>query len=410
MSSLATSQDLGCSALWLSPVFASPSHHGYDATDLLTVEPRLGTNEDLLELFAAAHARGLRVILDFVANHWSDQHPSLRAAQADPASPYRDWYIWKRWPAEYQGYFGLAEMPELNFRSAGLRAHLLDAATHWLRAGADGLRLDYAYGPPHSFWAELSQACRAAKPDCWLFGEIIHDADQLASYAGYLDGVLDFPLAYALRETFARRTWDLARLEAFVSGHERFFPPALSRPSFVDNHDMNRFLFLAGGDAALLKLASLVLFTLPGPPIIYYGTEVGLTQARPIHGEGGSGRMEESRVPMRWGDAQDAGLRAYFRRLIGLRRERPSLAEGGRRALHLDAAAGTYAYLREGEAPLVVALNLGDTPATLRLARAGLPAGAADLLGGHLVHVTGGELVVALPARAGALIGSGMRP
>ncbi|NNJ12024.1 DUF3459 domain-containing protein [Chloroflexales bacterium ZM16-3] len=397
-------QDLGFSAIWISPVFASPTHHGYDATDLFTVEPRLGTNEDLLELFATAHTRGMRVILDFVANHWSNQHPSLHDAQADAASPYHEWYSWKRWPDDYQGYFGLADMPELNLRSKSLRDHLIGAATHWLRAGADGLRLDYAYGPPHAFWAEFRRACRAAKPDSWLFGEIIYDPDKLVSYVGYLDGVLDFPLTYALRETFARRTWDLAQLESFLSGHEQFFPPALMRPSFLDNHDMNRFLLLANGEQALLRLAALVLFTLSGPPIVYYGTEVGVRQRVHIHGEGGSNRLEESRVPMLWGADQDGELLAYFRRLIGLRRENPALAEGGRHALHLDAAAGSYAYLRDGAAPVIVAINLGDAPVTIRVPRSGLHNHAADALNRNPVRVAGDEVAVDLPAQSGAFI------
>lgn len=397
-------QGLGFTAIWLSPIFASPSHHGYDASDLFTVEPRLGTNEDLLELFGAAHGRGMRVILDFVANHWSATHPTFKAALADVASPYHDWYTWTSWPDEYQTYFGVRDLPELNLAHPEARAHMLGAAAHWLRAGADGLRLDYAYGPSHAFWSDFRRACREARPDCWLFGEIIHYPDHLKTYAGRMDGVLDFPTAVALRETFARGTWDLARLEAFLAGHEAFFPASFTRPSFFDNHDMNRFLFLAHGDPAALRLAALVLFTLAGPPIVYYGTEAGVSQERPIHGENNFGVFEEARQPMKWGEAQDASLREYFRLLVALRRAHPALVEGSRLALHLDATAGTYAYARAGAAPVVVALNIGAAPVTLTLPRAGLPAGAADHLGGQPVTVDEATLTVTLPGRTGAFI------
>ncbi len=397
-------QDFGFTAIWLSPVFASPSHHGYDASDLYTVEPRLGSNADLLELFAAAHARGMRVILDFVANHWSSSHPTFVAARADEASEYHDWYTWESWPDGYQRYFGVHDLPELNLAHPPARAHMLEAAAHWLRLGADGLRLDYAYGPPHAFWADFRRACRAARPDCWLFGEIIQQPDFLRTYGAHMDGVLDFPLAQALRETFARRTWDLARLEAFLAGHEDYFPTTFVRPSFLDNHDLNRFLFLADGDSAALRLAALILFTLSGPPIVYYGTEAGVSQERPIHGENSFGVFEEARQPMKWGESQDVELRAFFQRLVALRRAYPALLEGKRQVLHLDAPGGTYAYLREGAAPLVTAINLGDEPAELIVPRAGLPEGAADRLGGHPVRVAGETLVVALPARSGALI------
>lgn len=397
-------QSLGFTAIWLSPVFASPSHHGYDATDLYTVEPRLGSNADLLELFAAAHARGMRIILDFVANHWSSQHPTFVAARADEASEFHHWYTWECWPDQYACYFGVRELPELNLAHPPARAHMLAAAAHWLRAGADGMRLDYAYGPPHAFWAEFRRACREARPECWLFGEVIRQPDFLRTYAAHMDGVLDVPLAQALRETFARRTWDLARFEAFLAGHETFFPIGFLRPSFLDNHDMNRFLYMARGDAALLHLAALVLFTLAGPPIVYYGTEAGVSQERPIHGENGFGIFEEARQPMRWGDAQDAALREFFRRLVALRRAHPALIDGPRRVLHLDAAAGTYAYVRDGAVPVVVVINLGDAPAELVLPRAGLPAAAADLLGGHPLSVDGETLTAVLSARGGALI------
>jgi cyclomaltodextrinase len=397
-------QELGFTAIWLSPVFASPSHHGYDATDLYTVEPRLGSNADLLELFALAHARGMRVILDFVANHWSALHPTFVAARTDEASEFHDWYTWESWPDTYKCYFGVRELPELNLNYPPTRTHILDAAAHWLRAGADGLRLDYAYGPSHAFWADFLRTCRAARPDCWLFGEIIHQPDFLRTYAGRMDGVLDFPLTHALRETFARATWDLARLEAFLASHEAYFPPHFIRPLFLDNHDMNRFLFMTGENRAMVRLAALILFTLPGPPIVYYGTEVGVGQERPIHGENSFGVFEEARQPMKWGAYQDGELHEFFRHLVALRRAHPALLDGARRVLYLDVAAATYAYVREGTTPVIVVVHMGNSPTELRLPRAGLPASATDKLGGHPVWVTGEDLTVKLPAQSGAWI------
>ncbi len=397
-------QDLGFSAIWISPVFASPTHHGYDASDLFTVEPRLGTNADLLEFFAEAHKRGMRVILDFVANHWSVEHATFQDAQRNPDSPYRNWYTWAQWPTEYASYFGVRELPELNLAYGPARAHMLEAASYWLRAGADGLRLDYAYGPGHDFWAEFRRACRTAKPDCWLFGEIIHHADMLRSYSGRMDGVLDFLLARALRDTFTRGLMDLAELTAFLDGHERYFPAEFVRPAFLDNHDMNRFLFMRHGDSTTLKLGALLLFSLAGPPIVYYGTEVGVTQERPIHGENNFGIFEEARQPMKWGAEQDADLHAFFRRLVELRRSLPALVHGSRTVVYLDAAAGLYAQVRDGAQPVITVLNLGAAPARLTLPRSGLPANATDHLFGHPVLGDDDTLTIELPGRGGALI------
>ncbi|MCC7361365.1 MAG: hypothetical protein IT317_17900 [Anaerolineales bacterium] len=404
-------RDLGCDTLWLSPLFQTPSHHGYDAVDVYTVEPRLGTNAELHELIASAHTRGLRVLLDFVCNHWSSRHASFQAALADEHSPYHDWYTWKHWPDDYETYFGVRELPQLNLRRGPARDYLLEAARYWLRQGVDGYRLDYAQGPSHDFWTDFYRACRQVKPDAWLFGEIINTAQIQASYAGRLDGALDFLLNRALRETFAFRKWDLEQFEACLSAHEAFFPPpaGFSRPSFIDNHDMNRIRFAAGGDLARVRLAALAMFSLAGPPILYYGTETGLSQERPIH-QNDFGIFEEARLPMNWEttDPGETALRAYFRRLIALRRAAPVVLDGTRRVLRLDAAQGVYAYARESEAGwLIAAFNVSAEPRALRVTPpAGRPAAAppADLLNGHPVRLSGATLEINLPAGEGAWV------
>jgi glycosidase len=195
-----------------------------------------------------------------------------------------------------------------------------------------------------------------------MFGELVRPPDQQLSYAGLFDGALDFLLCQALRNTFALGSMSLAAFDAFLNRHEAYFPPqaTFSRPSFLDNHDMDRFLWRAGGDTRKLKLAALVQFTLGGAPIVYNGTEVGVTQERAIHDPRSQG-MEECRQPMLWGEAQDYDLSAYFWYLSHLRRDHAALWRGGRETLHLDSAARTYAYVREdgGEA-VVVGLNLSE--------------------------------------------------
>ncbi len=398
-------RDLGFNTLWLSPLFVTPSHHGYDAVDIYTVEPRWGSNADLAELIAGAHARGLRVVLDFVANHWSSQHASFQAALADEHSSYHDWYTWLHWPDDYVTYFGVRDLPQLNLRRGPARDYLLTAAQYWLGQGVDGYRLDYAQGPSHDFWSDFYRACRVVKPDAWLFGETINTAQIQRSYTGRLDGTLDFLLSRALRETFAAHEWDLAAFEAFLAAHEAYFPPAaaFSRPNFIDNHDMNRIAFVTAGDLARVRLAALALFSLAGPPIVYYGTETGLSQERPIH-QNDFGIFEEARQPMNWeAGAEGVALREYFGRLIKLRQAAPCVAEGTRRVLALDAAAGVYAYARESETGRVIAaFNLSPHARTLRLALPGLAAPLSDRLNGHPVRVTGAAVEVDLPAGEGA--------
>ena len=392
-------QSLGCNAIWLSPLFTSPSHHGYDATDYYTVERRFGTNAELIELIEKAHQHDIRIILDFVANHWSNHHPTFQEAQHDENSEYRSWYTWQRWPDEYTSFFGVKGMPQLNLKHKPTSDYLLKCAQYWLENGVDGYRLDYAPGPPHTFWADFRQACKAVNPDVFLFGEVVSHSETIASYIPHFDGCLDFLLADALRKTFALETATLLEFEAFLAAHETYFPPNFSLPAFLDNHDMTRILYLAGEDKAKVQLAALVLFTLSAPPIIYNGTEVGVSQRNPL------GRFEEARLPMLWGDEQDKNLLAYFQRLGALRKQFPLLASGKREVVHLNLQNGTYAYLCTLENnSILIALNTSRHRQTIEVPNLSFQTSTKDLLNENQVTVSENSVKVSLPAQGGAFI------
>lgn len=398
-------QDLGYNTLWLSPFFASPTHHGYDATDMYRVEPRLGSNEDLSRLIAALHRRGMRIILDFVANHWSNQHPTMLAAQRDRSSQFYNWYHWLEWPDRYEGFFGVKEMPKLNLTlGSPARRYLLDCARHWLEQGFDGYRLDYAYGPPLDFWVDFRRVCKQTRPDCWLFGEVIHSAPAQKRFSGAFDGQIDFLLAEALRQTFGYGHWKLDQFEAYLAAHEAFFEGVFDRLTILDNHDMNRFLFLAGDDPQKLMLGALALYTLAGSPINYYGTEAGVTQERPTHVDG-RGFFEEARQPMLWDRAQNHTLVEYFHKLVSLRRANPWLKGGTHKTVHLDAQGGTMAFLRAEEGKrLLVVLNTSRDERKLSLPALGKP-DWQDLLSGLPVRNGDETVQVNLPPQTGIVLG-----
>lgn len=383
---------LGVTAIWLTPVFCTPSYHGYDTTDFYTVDPRFGTNEDLRALVQAAHARQLRVILDFVANHTSTAFAPFVEAQRNPVSPYHTWFSFD--PAHKHGYrafFDVAAMPQLNTDHPAVRRYLIDAARYWLTEYAvDGYRLDYAAGPSHAFWSEFRAACRQAKPDCWLFGEVTLAGDALRTYTGRLDGCLDFALCRLLRQLCAGPQPDilLAQFANTVTHSHAFFANLLL-PSFLDNHDMNRFLWMAGNDKQRLRLAAGLLFALGGPPVIYYGTEVGLSQPR----SKGPWR-EEARHPMLWGDAADRELHGFFQAWSAARRRHPALQRGQLVTRHLDEGQGTWLFERqEGADRVLIAVNIRNAPAAIPL-----PPGLFVDLAGHtaqdVLHLEG--LTVAL--------------
>ena len=311
--------DLGINCIWLSPIFPSPSHHGYDVTDLTQVEPRLGGDAALRDVVAEAHIKGMRVLLDFVCNHISHEHPIFKDALSNPDSPYRDWFSFDDSEIGYRTFFAVKEMPQVNFADPEARDWMIDAARFWLREfDIDGYRLDYAIGPTPDFWTDFWRACKATKPDCFCFGEII-DAPQIQqNYVGRLDGCLDFFVADAIRRTFGFGSWNEDLLERFLERHAAYFDERFVLPTFLDNHDMDRMLFIANGGKQALKRAVEVQMQLPGPPIIYYGTEVGLNHTRSAQEGGG---IHVSRVPMPWGDEQDKELLEFYRELIAERKD-----------------------------------------------------------------------------------------
>jgi cyclomaltodextrinase len=313
--------DLGITVIWLSPTFVTPTHHGYDVTDYFHVEPRLGGDEALHALVEAAHARGIRVLLDVAFNHLSDQHPYFLDAFADPASPYRDWFYFDQSEIGYRTFFGVDTMPQLNVTNPAVREWLLDIGRYWLREfNVDGYRLDVADGPGPSFWTDFWLACKSVKPDCLCFGEVVDAPDVQQHYIGRMDGLLDFHLGAALRYTYGTERWTQVEFDRFYQRHSRYYPDNFLMFSFLDNHDMDRFLSIAAGDKDALRRAAAVLFDLPRVPVIFYGTEIGLNQVGSTREGFG---LHISRVPMIWDDTQDTDLLAFFKNLIQKRRALP---------------------------------------------------------------------------------------
>ncbi len=369
-------EELGVNCLWLSPVFASPTHHGYNPSDYYTVAQRYGTNETLHQLIAEAHRRGMRVVLDFVANHTSDEHPLFLEARANPESESRRWYSFGDWPPHgYRSYAEVGAMPELATERTIVQQYLLDAALHWLgHLGADGLRLDYVSGPSPAFWATFQREVKRLFPEALTLGEISEPLPGIATYAGRMDAFLAFPLAGMLRRVFAQRKEPLAALLAFLEQRQASIPPGMGYATVLDNHDMHRFLWLADGEVARLKLAVACQMTLDGAPILYYGTEVGLSQPDDAQKENAY-----ARAPMLWGEQQDQELLAYYRQLIALRHAHPALR--GKNLLTLpvvalDVAPGVQeqvgTYLRwQGQDVVLVAVNNAQEPVKLQISLAG---------------------------------------
>jgi glycosidase len=254
-------------------------------------------------------------------------------------------------------------LPQINLRYTPAREHVLDSAKYWLDFGVDGFRVDYCIGPTPDFYADFRRVTRTSKPDSWTFGEAVDPPDSQLAFEGGMDGTLDFMLLEGLRNTFAFRKWNARQFAEFLERHEAYFPASFSRPSFLDNHDMNRFLWVAQNDIRKLKLAALCQFTLIGAPVIYYGTEVGLSQPNDVM-QKGRAIHEEARMPMLWGDDQNKELFEFYRALINIRKNESALKRGRRETVFATEEVLAYRRMGNGNSILCV-MNISEKTSDL---------------------------------------------
>jgi len=340
-------ENLGINTLWLSPFCKTSSYHGYHVTDFLRVESRFGTTDDLKELMECAHASGIRVIADFVPNHCSDKHPFFQDARKNRLSRYYKWFLFDRWPDHYRCFLDVRELPKLNLDCPEARDYIIGAARRWLSLGLDGFRLDHVIGPKHSFWKCFRAEIKKDYPEAVLIGEAwleginrhhlktIHLKNKYLrwlfgvsqesiqrEYYGELDGVLDFRFQHMVRTHIAHGPGAVSAdvlqktLEQRLPGYPKDYFPT----TFLDNHDMNRFLYECRNDKEKLKAAARLQFSLNQPPIIYYGTEVGMTHELPVRIDRPHSDLQ-ARQPMIW-DRPDMELFAFYKDLIKRRKER----------------------------------------------------------------------------------------
>ncbi len=401
----ATGSDLGASCIWLMPITASPSYHGYDVSDYYRVKPEYGTNEDFTRLVAESHRRGIRVLVDMVLNHASSDHPSFQAALRDTTSPFRAWYrfsptplgkgpwgaeAWHRSPVRDEYYYGVfwKGMPDLNYETPAVREEAKKVATYWLREmGVDGFRLDAVpylleegscqqdCAGTHAFLREYAAHIDSIAPGAYTVGEVWDSLGRiLPYYPDQLTSYFAFDLADSLISAVRRGSPG-----GLISSYLRYQDtmPAHRWSPLLSNHDGTRTMTRLGGDVAAAKLAATLLLTLPGLPFVYYGEEIGMTGDKPD---------ERLRTPMQWtagrgggfttgapwesaqpdsmtttvaAQSEDSGsLLTLYRRLIHLRRENGALAVGRLVPLSSGSPAVTAYLRRAGDRAVLVVANV----------------------------------------------------
>jgi glycosidase len=320
-------ESLGINTIWLSPIFKSTSYHGYDIEDYFDIDPAWGNKEDLKRLVNNAFERGIRIILDFVPNHLSYLNPIFQDALNNKNSKYRNWFIFKD-DNSYESFFGVKSMPKINLKNREARKYIIEAAKYWIKNfGISGYRLDYAVGPDINFWTEYYYSIKKDFPETFHFGEIVDTPEYVKKFIGKMDGVLDFYLFKLLREFFIGKKWESEEFLRIIDLRYRFYKNHIKLLSFLENHDSNRFLFVAN-DKRLLKIASILQFSLNEIPIIYNGQEMGANQYRNIL-EGNRAIHEYVRLPIPWNETkQDLELIEFYKKLSRIRKNHSALYKG----------------------------------------------------------------------------------
>jgi len=431
-----STKSLGAKCIWLMPIDASPSYHGYDVKNYYRVNPEYGTMADFKRLVAEAHRRGIKVLVDLVLNHASSEHPYFLEALHDPNSPHRNWFrfsptkrddkgpwgqeLWHKSPERDEWYYGIFthEMPDLNYENPEVRAEAARVGKFWLtEMGVDGFRLDavpylveegtqVANTPgTHAVLREFAASVRRNAPGAFTVGEVWDSIGAIMPYyPDQLDSYFSFELSDQLLD--AVRTSTAAKLLASYARMQRAMPSTRWSP-FLRNHDQTRTLTALGGDRVAARQAAELLLMLPGLPFVYYGEEIGMTGDKPD---------PRLRTPMQWTPGRAAGfttgaaweplqpdtatanvavqtrdtasLLAHYRRLIHLRANNAALAGGDYLPLQSSDPAIAAFLRRDGPHALLVVANLATTPRTgitVSSDNTGLPTAqytARDLLGG----------------------------
>ena len=413
-------QDLGITAIYFNPIFASAANHRYHTYDYLNVDPILGGNNAFRELIDAAHARGIRIVPDGVFNHasrgfWQFHHTLENGA----SSPYIDWFYFHpdrlagarhfgAYPDPksdealksgvgsldaigYKAWWDLPALPKLNTTTPAVREFIWNVATHWIDFGIDGWRLDVAEEiNDDEFWREFRRRVKNANPEAYIVAEIWHEAKRWLQ-GDQFDAVMNYPITMACLGFFGGEKLDVEEtrrigeyrgvrpLDApdFAEHIDRvlgWYDPqiALAQLNLLDSHDTPRFITSVNRDWSALRLSYLFLFTYPGAPCLYYGDEIGMEGARD----------PDCRRSFPWDESKwDRDLREYVKKCIALRKAHPALRRGTYHRLFAHDSVYVFGRWLDQE-KIVIAFNASSRTHTIDV-----PVDALQVQDGALVDV-----------------------
>lgn len=311
-------KNMGITALYLTPIFRSVSNHKYDIIDYLEIDEQFGDKQTFKRLVTEAHSRGIKIVLDAVFNHCSENLAQFRdVIKKGKESPYYDWFIIHGDRIEHANYeyFGVCSyMPKINTSNKDAQKFLIDIATYWIREyNIDGWRLDVSDEVSHDFWRNFRRAVKAVKEDCIILGENWHDSYPYL-HGDQFDGIMNYALTKACTDYFVAGTLNADGFAKRLSGlyvRNKAQVNAMML-NLIDSHDTHRFYTLANRDVDKLICALSVIFMHTGAPCIYYGTEI------PLEG----GYDPDCRRTMDWGaEAKPSNVKKVCQALAEIRKE-----------------------------------------------------------------------------------------
>ena len=398
-------KEIGCNAIYIGPLFESVGH-GYETTDYKKLDSRLGTNEDLTNFVAECHKQGIRVILDGVFNHTGRDFFAFQDIKKNREnSQYKDWYcnvnFWGNNSFNdgfsYENWGGYDLLAKLNQHNPAVRDYICDVIRFWVSEfDIDGIRLDAADVMDFNYMKALRAVANEVKPDFWLMGEVIHGDYSRWANEGTLHSVTNYMLHKALYSGHNDHNYfEVAHTIKYVSG---MVGNRLKLYSFVDNHDVER-IFTKLKNKAHFVPVHVMLYTLPGVPSLYYGSEFGI--------EGKKERFSDDslRPALNYEDYKDAVVTNPCTKLIAalgkIRQNTPALCYGDYKELLLQTTYFAYARTLDGKS-VIITLNNGDNEVSMNL-EAGNSAEYVGALTGERVSVNGGRISVKTGANSGEI-------
>ena len=398
-------KNIGCNAIYIGPLFESVGH-GYETTDYKKLDSRLGTNEDLTNFVAECHKQGVRVILDGVFNHTGRDFFAFKdIRQNRENSQYKDWYcnvnFWGNNSFNdgfsYENWGGHDLLAKLNQHNPAVRDYICDVIRFWVKEyDIDGIRLDAADVMDFEYMKALRRVANEVKPDFWLMGEVIHGNYSRWANEGTLHSVTNYMLHKALFSGHNDHNYfEVAHTIKYVSN---MVGDKLRLYSFVDNHDVERIYTKLSNKAHYVPV-HVMLYTLPGIPSLYYGSEFGI-----------EGRKERSsddslRPALNYEDYKDAIETNSCTKLIAalgkIRRNTPALCYGEYKELLLQTSHYAYARVLDGKS-VIATVNNSDNDVYMDL-QAGNSSEYVGALTGEKVSVNGGYIHVKVPANYGEI-------